>query len=228
MDFFNQLTRIALQSEGFVQIGRIPKFYLPSEKKPINEYDLDTWPGYMTVTKSLADGLFLNVDTATRFVNQKTVLSIIWKMEDRGDSMKKIKDYFTPNDYNPRITVLTAYNSRSYQLDGINFNLSPKTYTFEWKDGSGQVQKTNMIEYFRIKYKIDLSSKDNAQQPLLEVNIRDDTILLPPSLCHEAALPTDFVKDANKMRALHKYKISDPAQRAERIGSLMDRLAINA
>jgi hypothetical protein len=65
---------MALESENYVQIGRIPKFYLPSEKMAIPKFNLESWPGYMTTTKALCDGLFLNVDTATRFVNKNTVL----------------------------------------------------------------------------------------------------------------------------------------------------------
>jgi hypothetical protein len=59
------------------------------------------------------------------------------------------------------------------------------------------------------------------------VHKRDQIILLPPSLCHEAALPKDFTKDAFKMRELHNFKISNPDERAQRIGNLMDVLGKN-
>lgn len=53
--------------------------------------------------------------------------------------------------------------------------------------------KTNMIEYYKYKYNIDLTKR--GDQPLLFVNVRDQTLLLPTSLCHEASLPKDFTND---------------------------------
>jgi hypothetical protein len=42
--------------------------------KDIPEYHLQMWPGYELNTKSLTHGIFLNIDTATKFVNKTTML----------------------------------------------------------------------------------------------------------------------------------------------------------
>ncbi len=66
-----------------------------------------------------------------------------------------------------------------------------------------------MIEYFKLKWGISISQKDE-NQPLLIVNVRDEQIFLPPSLCYEASLPKDFTRDSRKMKALQDYKLSNP------------------
>jgi hypothetical protein len=52
---------------------------------------------------------------------------------------------------------------------------------------------------------------------MLFVNIKDERIYLPTSLCHEASLPADFTRDTRKMRDIDKYKIKDPSERYDRI-----------
>jgi hypothetical protein len=71
--FLNILVKRALERQDFTQIGRLPKYFLPSEKLSIYEHDLEMWPGYETITKCYTDGIFLNVDTATKFINKVTV-----------------------------------------------------------------------------------------------------------------------------------------------------------
>jgi hypothetical protein len=53
------------------------------------------------------------------------------------------------------VTVITEHNSRSYQVDGLDLNLSPLTYNFKMKDGTS----VSMSEYFLKQYKIKLYAK---------------------------------------------------------------------
>lgn len=46
-----------------------------------------------------------------------------------------------------------------------------------------------------------------------------------PSRCHEASLPAGFTKDANKMRDLRGYMITEPKDRFNRINSLIESFA---
>jgi len=43
-------------------------------------------------------------------------------------------------------------------------------------------------------------------------------------LCHEAALPDNFTKDARKMRDIDEYKIKSPNERFERILDVVNRI----
>lgn len=50
---------------------------MESEKRNIQNLDLESWPGYEAQTKWYTDGIFLNIDTATKFINKKTILDEI-------------------------------------------------------------------------------------------------------------------------------------------------------
>jgi hypothetical protein len=73
LNFLNIIVKSGLQCKKFCQIGRLPKFFLPDEKRPVPNEDLDMWPGYETCTKWYNDGIFLNVDTATKFITRRTI-----------------------------------------------------------------------------------------------------------------------------------------------------------
>jgi len=69
--FLNCIVKAVLREEKYTQIGRLPKFFDPndSEKKSIPKHKLESWPGYLTTSRLLAEGFFLNIDTCTKFVN---------------------------------------------------------------------------------------------------------------------------------------------------------------
>ena len=81
--------------------------------------------------------------------------------------------------------------------------------------------KTNMIDYMLKVYKKQITYPD---QPLLFVNMQDQTIYLIPEFCHEASLPEDFTKDKQKMRAIDDYKIKDPQKRFQRTCDLVNQI----
>ena len=79
-------------------MGRLPKFFLATDKKVIDEFNLMMWPGYSPSVKLFTDGIFLNVDTATKFIQGKTVLDDIRGMERERYSKKEIIDYLIPKE----------------------------------------------------------------------------------------------------------------------------------
>lgn len=58
-----------LIEHDYKQVGRLPRFFNPKEREPIDEFEIDMWPGYSSEVKFLNDGIFLNVDTATKFIS---------------------------------------------------------------------------------------------------------------------------------------------------------------
>lgn len=74
------------------------------------------------------------------------------------------------------------------------------------------------------KYRIQLANWE-LKQPILKLQQRGQDILLIPSRCHEASLPAGFTKDANKMRDLRTYMITEPKDRFNRINSLIESFA---
>jgi hypothetical protein len=73
----NIVVKQVLRAQNFKQIGRLPKFFLENQKRPIPQYNLEMWPGYMATTRLLADGIFLNIDTCAKFINKTTILEMI-------------------------------------------------------------------------------------------------------------------------------------------------------
>ena len=120
------------------------------------------------------------------------------------------------------------YNCRTYLVGDIVFNLNPKTYEFSWEHEDIDTKlkkkiKTNMIEYFKMKYDIQIHPSEESQ-PLLVSNNKNQMMFFPPSLCYEANLPKNFTKDSRKMRNIDGYKIKDPLERYERIGRIVEQI----
>ena len=70
------------------------------------------WPGYTTAVRCVTDGIFLLVDTATKFINQDTILDKIRDMQRDRYSKQDIIDELVPKDPDEkRIIVITMHNS---------------------------------------------------------------------------------------------------------------------
>ena len=96
------------------------------------------WPGYTCAVKCLNDGFFLNVDTATKFIQQTTVLDLIKELKDKRYSNEEISEKLCPKFDDTksqsssqsavdarRLVVITSYNSASYQIDSIVWDKTP-------------------------------------------------------------------------------------------------------
>ena len=67
----------------------------------------------------------------------ETVLEQLNVQLQEGYSPKDLAaKYDSSNIDNPRVTVLTSHNSKTYQVDGLDTQLSPSTFKFKLKDGS--------------------------------------------------------------------------------------------
>lgn len=136
---------------------------------------------------------------------------------EQGYNEREYFDQFNSSKVeNPRKVVITAHNSKSYQIDSMSFDQTPDTYMFQMKDGT----MASMTEYFHKRYGIKLRSK----QPLLFVNYNSgDKVALPAELCHEASLPPNFTSDTYKMREIQPYKITCAEERKKKILKLVSK-----
>lgn len=82
LDFVNKVVKKSLYDQDYKQIGRLPKFFNHNEKKELNHFRLIVWPGYTCQVKFLNDGIFLNIDTSTKFLQQQTVLDRLEQLLD--------------------------------------------------------------------------------------------------------------------------------------------------
>jgi aubergine-like protein len=76
------------------------------------------------------------------------------------------------------VTILTSYNKRTYKVDDVDFDKSPRdSFTLD-ADGT----ETTYHEYFKSKYQANVT--DLNQPVLISVNQKTGTkIVLIPSLC---------------------------------------------
>ena len=52
------------------------------------------WPGYLTTTRLVKDGIFLNVDTCSKFIQKTTILDEIRNLEQGGKNKQYISNLF--------------------------------------------------------------------------------------------------------------------------------------
>lgn len=59
---------------------------------------------------------------------------------------------------------MTKYNTKTYQVDGLDWKKTPKNTTFEAsrkvKGGGQEKYKTNLIDYMKETYKLDVKDPD--------------------------------------------------------------------
>ena len=74
---FNNIVKLALRQKKYEQVGRFPKFFLAEDKIEIRQHRLFAWPGYEVAVKLSTQGIFLNVESCTKFVQMTSVLEQI-------------------------------------------------------------------------------------------------------------------------------------------------------
>ena len=84
------------------------------------------WPGYLVAVKSLNDGIFLNIDTITKFLSMDTVFDKIRALQKGKYSREEIKKALL--EENGPLVVITKYNSKQYFINDINFEVNPIDY----------------------------------------------------------------------------------------------------
>ena len=92
----------------------------------------------------LEKGVLLNVDIIHKVLRTDTVLDFISDIKNRcrGDVCAEIKKALIG------VTILTSYNKRTYKVDDVDFDKSPKdSFTLD-ADGT----ETTYHEYFASKY----------------------------------------------------------------------------
>lgn len=64
----------------------------------------------------------------------------------------------------PRKTVITKYNTRTYQVDALDWNRTPKKEVIEasrkLKTGELEKYKTDLISYYKNTYKLQIKKPD--------------------------------------------------------------------
>lgn len=174
----------------YKQMGR--SFFDPTNKHMIPQHQLEVLPGYAVSVDQMEGGLFLCLDTQHKVMRTQNVYSYL--MELNASDPSRFKEIAVANLIGS--CVFTKYNNRTYTIDDINWELTPKD-TFPTRDG-GQI---SFLEYYERQHGLKIR---DINQPML-VNRstvktstgekEDRLICLVPELCHMTGLTESMRND---------------------------------
>uniref|UniRef100_A0A8C4HH20 Piwi-like protein 2 n=1 Tax=Dicentrarchus labrax TaxID=13489 RepID=A0A8C4HH20_DICLA len=195
--FYNVVLRRVMKIIGLKLVGR--NHYDPESAVILGKHRLQVWPGYSTGIKRTDGGLYLCVDVSHKVLRNDSVLDVMNMLYQQ--SKENFQDECTKELIGS--IVITRYNNRTYRIDAIEWNKSPKD-TFTLMDGT----KTTFVEYYSKNYGITIKEMD---QPLLMHRPKERSkpggkqiitgeILLVPELSFMTGIPDKMRKDFRSMK----------------------------
>ena len=155
MNFLNLIVKSALRQSDMKQIGNLPRYFLPKNRRRVEFLDMEVWPGFQTTTAIYKGGFFLTIECLNKFISSRSCLDVIKEMLAEGASKRDVEEYFE------NTTIITNYGSqRSYRVNGIDFKNSALKHSFVASREGKEEKKLNMLEYFREFYNVKLLDKD--------------------------------------------------------------------
>ncbi len=165
------------------------------------------YKGYMTSVQVTENGFYMRINDVSKIISGKSAYKKI--MELRSDNSEKgnleirdiINEYFRSHR-----TVLAKYgNLRTYKINAINFDKTPKNTTINIKDINGNINSVSLTNYYRNQY--GLKIRDESQ-PLIEVErIKKlgeekeiETVYLIPELVYLTGLEQNVANNDNNTR----------------------------
>ena len=141
-----------MRSGSLKQVGRLPRFFRPSEKTVLHDEqlgELEIWPGYKASSYVYGSGVYLVLESINKFFRTESCLDKIKEMQANRASVTDIDVFFQ------EIHVLTGWGTkRPYRISRVRYDLNPLTAKF-----SNEGTSVSVREYFKDKYQIDLDPK---------------------------------------------------------------------
>ncbi|XP_070689873.1 piwi-like protein 2 [Pempheris klunzingeri] len=222
--FYNVVLRRVMKIIGLKLVGR--NHYDPESTVILGKHRLQVWPGYSTCIKRTDGGLFLCVDLSHKVLRNDSVLDVMNMLYQQ--SKENFQDECTKELIGS--IVITRYNNRTYRIDAIEWNKSPKD-TFTLMDGT----KTTFVEYYSKNYGITIKEMD---QPLLMHRPKERSkpggkqiitgeILLVPELSFMTGIPEKMRKDFRAMKDLTMHINVSGEQHTHSIKQLLKNISTN-
>ncbi|KAF7199718.1 piwi-like protein 2 isoform X1 [Nothobranchius furzeri] len=220
--FYNVVLRRVMKILGLKLVGR--NHYDPESAVVIDKHRLQVWPGYSTSIKRTDGGLYLSVDVSHKVLRNDSVLNVMNNLYQQ--SKENFQDECTKEFVGS--IVITRYNNRTYRIDAIDWNKSPKD-TFTLMDGT----KTTFMSYYSKNYGITIKE---MTQPLLVHHPKERSnqggrqiitgeILLVPELTFMTGIPEKMKKDFKAMKDLTMHINVSCAQHTHSIMQLLKNIA---
>ncbi|TDH12488.1 hypothetical protein EPR50_G00047650 [Perca flavescens] len=222
--FYNVVLRRVMKIIGLKLVGR--NHYDPESAVILGKHRLQVWPGYSTGIKRTDGGLYLNVDVSHKVLRNDSVLNIMNMLYQQ--SKENFRDECTKELIGS--IVITRYNNRTYRIDAIEWNKSPKD-TFTLMDGT----ETTFVKYYSKNYGITIKEMD---QPLLMHRPKERAkpggkqiitgeILLVPELSFMTGIPDKMKKDFRAMKDLTMHINVSGEQHTHSIKQLLKNISTN-
>ncbi|XP_072289719.1 piwi-like protein 2 [Eucyclogobius newberryi] len=219
--FYNVVLRRIMKIIGLKMIGR--NHFDPESAVILEKHRLQVWPGFSTSINRLDGGLLLNVEVIHKVLRNDSVLDVMNVLYQQ--SKESFQDECTKELLGS--IVITRYNNRTYRIDAIEWNKSPKD-TFTLMDGT----KTTFVEYYSKNYGITIKEID---QPLLMHRPKERArpggkqvitgeILLVPELSFMTGIPEKMKKDFRSMKELTKHINVSTEQHTHSIKQLLNKI----
>ncbi|KAK0151277.1 Piwi-like protein 2 [Merluccius polli] len=222
--FYNVLLRRIMKMVGLKLVGR--NHYDPQSAVILGKHRLQVWPGYATSIKRTDAGLYLSVDVTHKVLRNDSVLNAMKVVYQQGT--ENFQDECSKELVGS--IIITRYNNRTYRIDDVDWNKSPKD-TFTLMDGSS----TSFVDYYSKNYGITIKELD---QPLLVHRPKERSkpggkqiltgeILLVPELSFMTGIPDKMRKDFRAMKDLTQHINVSSAEHTGSIKQLLTNINNN-
>lgn len=128
VQMLNLIARLAIQTLHLQLVNR--NFFDPVAKIDLNAFHIQLWPGYQTSIRKYEKDILLGCDVIHKVMRTDTVYDLLKETLnlDRANFQKNFKEKVLG------LTVLTEYNNKTYRIDDVDFEKSPKS-TFNRRQG---------------------------------------------------------------------------------------------
>lgn len=152
-------------------------------------------------------------DTVHKIVRSDTVKSVMLECRQQG------REWFQDNCRRELAgaIVMTSYNNKTYKVDDIIFDKTPRTYEFERRG-----EMINLMRYYKEHHDITIT---DPNQPLVQClpDARDrragrtEPIILVPELCQMTGLTESLRSNAELKKQLTQMTQDPPQRRVQKL-----------
>lgn len=119
---FNVIFRKIMGLLKMKQIGQ--HYYSPQQRIKVPQHSLEIWPGYTTAVQEYEDGLYLVADVSHKIIPSRTCLELLYALKNNCQDSATFKQRAIDSLIGE--VVLTPYNNRTYRIDDILWDLTPR------------------------------------------------------------------------------------------------------
>lgn len=210
-----------MRAMNYKMINRM--YYDQAGEKKTDSGRFRVWPGFSTAIHQYDNGVMMCADLCFKLLRNDSVLDQLMAMFQRDragyrdTAMKELVGCI----------VLTRYNSLTYRIDDILWDLNPQS-TF-LKNG----EPVRYLDYYEQHWNLKIN---DHRQPLLVSNpkksdikrgVRTEAIMLVPEFCIMTGISDEMRSDFNVMRDIATHTRVGPNDRHKEINGFMSRMLGN-